>query len=234
MMICPAGRIKVNFRPFGGGNFHYINIYLTKYPVVYGILLLRNREKEEKFMSRTIYVVISQTGTMLSRILKFLTGAKYNHASISLVPDLETMYSFGRLHPRNPIVGGFVVESPHSGTFKRFTGTTVEILSLSVTEGQYTNLKQMLDGMVKNKKRYHYNYAGLFLAGAKIHYRRANTFYCSEFVKEMLIRGGIREARELADIVEPIHFLTLPNANHVYSGKLKDFASQNQVVSGQK
>ena len=48
----------------------------------------------------------------------------------------------------------------------------------------------------------------------------------SEFVKEMLIRGGIREARELDDIVEPMHFLTLPNANHVYSGKLKDFANK--------
>jgi hypothetical protein len=75
-------------------------------------------------MSQTIYIVISQTGTALSRILKFVTGAKYNHASISLVPDLSTMYSFGRLHPRNPFLGGFVVESPHSGTFKRFSGTT--------------------------------------------------------------------------------------------------------------
>jgi hypothetical protein len=178
-------------------------------------------------MSQTIYIVISQTGTALSRILKFVTGAKYNHASISLVPDLSTMYSFGRLHPRNPFLGGFVVESPHSGTFKRFSGTTVEVLAIQVSEGQYINLSQMLEGMVKNKKRYHYNYLGLFLAGAKIHYRRANTFYCSEFVKEMLVKGGIREARDLAEIVEPMHFLTLPNANHVYSGKLKDFADKN-------
>ena len=177
-------------------------------------------------MTKTVYIVISQTGTALSRILKFITGAKYNHASISLVPDLETMYSFGRLHPRNPFLGGFVVESPHSGTFKRFSGTTVEVLAIHVSEGQYINLSQMLEGMVKNKKRYHYNYLGLFLAGAKIRYRRANTFYCSEFVKEMLVKGGIREARELADIVEPMHFLTLPNANHVYSGKLKDFADK--------
>lgn len=64
------------------------------------------------------------------------------------------------------------------------------------------------------------------VTGAKIRYKQANSYYCSEFVKEMLIRGGIREARELADIVEPIHFLTLPNANHVYSGKLKDFANK--------
>lgn len=180
-------------------------------------------------MSRTIYIVISQTGTMLSRILKAITGAKYNHASISLVPDLDKMYSFGRLHPRNPFVGGFVEESPHHGTFKRFSGTKVEVLSIAITEGQYTNIRQMLEGMAKNKKKYHYNYLGLFLAGAKIHYKQANSYYCSEFVKEMLVKGGIRGAKELADIVEPMHFLTLPNANHVYSGKLKEYAKK--VVS---
>ena len=161
-------------------------------------------------MSKTVYIVISQTGTALSRILKFITGAKYNHASISLEPDLSTMYSFGRNY----------------GTFKRFSGTKVEVLSIAVSEGQYINLGQMLEGMAKNKKRYHYNYLGLFLAGANIHYRQANSYYCSEFVKEMLVRNGIREARELNDIVEPILFLTLPNANHVYSGKLKDFAKE--------
>ena len=74
-------------------------------------------------MKNTVYIVISQTGTALSRVLKFITGAKYNHASISLVPDLSKMYSFGRVNPYNPVHGGFVVESPHYGTFKRFSGT---------------------------------------------------------------------------------------------------------------
>ena len=109
-------------------------------------------------MSKTVYIVISQTGTALSRILKFITGAKYNHASISLEPDLSTMYSFGRTNPYNPFHGGFVTESPNYGTFKRFSGTKVEVLSIAVSEGQYINLGQMLEGMAKNKKRYHYNY----------------------------------------------------------------------------
>ena len=34
--------------------------------------------------------------------------------------DLERMYSFGRRHPYNPFWGGFVIESPRTGTFKRF------------------------------------------------------------------------------------------------------------------
>lgn len=163
---------------------------------------------------------------MLSRILKFLTGAKYNHASISLVPDLDTMYSFGRLNPYNPFVGGFVTESPRRGTFKRFSNTTVTVLSVIITDEQYQALREKLDSMLAHKNNYHYNYLGLFLAGVRIPYRQARCYYCSEFVKEMLVRHGIRGAEELAEIVEPIHFLQLPDANYVYCGKLKDYAQQ--------
>ena len=49
--------------------------------------------------NKQLYIVISQTGTLLSRILKHITGAEYNHASISMSRDLEKMYSFGRRHP---------------------------------------------------------------------------------------------------------------------------------------
>lgn len=77
---------------------------------------------------KQIFIVITQTGTMLSRILKRITGAEYNHASLSLSQDLTRMYSFGRRHPYNPFWGGFVIESPHAGTFRRFSDTTAIIL----------------------------------------------------------------------------------------------------------
>ena len=104
--------------------------------------------------NRQLYIVISQIGTLLSRILKQITGAEYNHASISLSRDLERMYSFG----------GFVIESPRTGTFKRFSETKVLVLSVSVTEEQHAELKEMLDVMWKRRRKYSYNYIGLCLA----------------------------------------------------------------------
>ena len=83
---------------------------------------------------KQIFIVITQTGTMLSRILKRITGAEYNHASLSLSQDLTRMYSFGRMHPYNPFWGGFVIESPHAGTFRRFSDTTAIILAVEITE----------------------------------------------------------------------------------------------------
>ena len=52
--------------------------------------------------TRKVYIVLSQTGTVLSRILKLYTRSPYNHSSIALTEDLEVMYSFGRLNPYNP------------------------------------------------------------------------------------------------------------------------------------
>ena len=91
-------------------------------------------------MSKKIYIVLSQTGTMFSKALKFFTRAEYNHASISLTPTLETMYSFGRINPNNPFVGGFVEEGKDIGTFKRFTKTKALVLEVSVNEEKYNSI----------------------------------------------------------------------------------------------
>jgi len=102
--------------------------------------------------NKQLYVIISQTGTLLSRILKAITGAEYNHASISLSRDLEKMYSFGRRHPYNPFWGGFAMESPHAGTFKRFSNTEVLILSVDITEEQYAEIENRLAAMWNQRK----------------------------------------------------------------------------------
>ena len=79
-----------------------------------------------------IYVVISRTGTLLCRAIGLFSGGVYNHASLSMDESLGLMYSFGRVNAYNPIVGGFVKESPFFGTFKRFTGTEVIVYRIPV------------------------------------------------------------------------------------------------------
>ena len=174
-------------------------------------------------MDKHVYIVISQTGTLLSRFLKFVTKAEYNHASISLVPDLTTMYSFGRKHPYNPFWAGFVTESSHFGTFKRFSKTRVVVLDITVSEEQYLAISRQIHRMMLLKEHYHYNYLGLWLAGLRICYRQKRSFYCSEFVKDILQKQEINGARQLDPIVQPIHFLSLPNAQQVYAGLLRDY-----------
>lgn len=176
-----------------------------------------------KEKTKYIYVVITQTGTILSKILKLVTGAEYNHSSISFDPTLKTMYSFGRLRPYNPFFGGYVQESIYKGTFKRFSGTDAMVLAIPVEEEKWKETRKYLTEMYKEKKRYKYNYLGLFLAGVHINHTSDNRYYCSEFVKDVLVRFEIVDKNSFEPIVKPMDFVELSNAKNIYQGKLRMF-----------
>ena len=72
---------------------------------------------------KKIYIILTHTGTTLSKIIKKYTKDEFSHVSISLDVKLENMYSFGRLKPYNPFIGGFVHEYINKGTYKRFYNT---------------------------------------------------------------------------------------------------------------
>ena len=132
----------------------------------------------ETVKSDEIYIVISQTGTLLSRILKGITHKNYNHASITPYNDLHVMYSFGRLNPYNPFWAGFVTESADFGTFKRFSETEIMVISVKIDSETYQNMCTAFEDMLKYPKNYHYNYFGLWLAAFDIVVTAKNRYYC--------------------------------------------------------
>ncbi len=176
-------------------------------------------------MEKSIYVILSQTGTMFSRALKFFTHAEYNHASISLSSTLDKMYSFGRLNPYNPFIGGFVEEGKSKGTFGRFYKTQAMVLEFKVGEEKYNAIQYFIDYFKKNSQDFHYNYLGILFGCFKKHHTSSNRFYCSEFVKTCLETFEIENAKDLPDVIKPIDFLKLDNKNIVYQGILKNYYS---------
>lgn len=167
-----------------------------------------------------------QTGTILSRMLKRLTGKEYNHVSVSFDPDLHYLYSFGRKNAYNPWVGGFVQESLDFGTLKRFHETTAVVMSLPVDEKTYDGLVHKIDQMFSEKDKYYYDSLGLILACFNVIYKRERHYYCSSFVKDLLVEYGIEDSEQFESIVQPMHFLDLPDGQVIYRGKLKDFSPE--------
>ena len=172
-----------------------------------------------------VFVVLTQTGTILSQILRVVTGDAYNHASISVDGSLRTLYSFGRRHPYNPVWGGFVQESPVSGTFARFADTRAKVLRVPVTQQQYEQIKQHLEQMYRHRQRYHYNYLGLLLAFFHLAYQKEDCFYCSEFVKDVLVRYEVTEKDAFGKIVKPMELMELSGSREIYSGILSEYAA---------
>lgn len=175
---------------------------------------------QEEFV---IYVVLTQTGSWLSGILKGVTRAPYNHASLSLDRNLQRMYSFGRRHPYNPVWGGFVMEAPDKGTFKRFSDTEAVVLAKPIKKEQYLQIQKYLEDMYLRRYNYRYNFTGVVLAGLNIRYKRENKYYCSEFIRDTLIHFDVVEEDEFSEIIKPIDFLDLADSKIVYSGKLNSY-----------
>lgn len=178
----------------------------------------------EQVQEREIYIVLSQTGSLLSRFLRLVTGKEYNHSSISMDWEMTKMYSFGRRTPYNPLFAGFVQESPKYGTFKRFPKTEVVVIAFTVDDQVYREIGAMMEDLKACSKELHYDFLGLFLAWFRIHYRRHNHFYCSEFVKTVLQYYAFEGSDQLAPITHPVDFMELPGADVVYRGKLCDMA----------
>lgn len=170
---------------------------------------------------KKIYIVLTHTGTNLSKIIKYYTKNEFSHVSIALDKELKQMYSFGRVNPYNPFWAGFVHEEINKGTFKRFEKTLAQIYSLDVTENQYKIISNQINKIQKNSKKYKFNILGLLAVALnkKIHLK--HSFYCAEFVKYLLEKSGIET--NLPEIIKPEDFKKLKGVKKQYMGELRKY-----------
>ena len=168
-----------------------------------------------------VYIVLTYTGTLLSRLVRGYTGEEYSHVSIALDGELNHMYSFGRLNPYNPFIGGFVQESTEYGTFKRFHKTRTKIYSLDVDEEKYNQIKKVIKEIKLDKTNYRFNVLGLVGVMINLKVKREKCFYCAEFVKYVLDNSGIDI--ELPEVIKPTDFQKIQGLQEVYSGVLKNY-----------
>ena len=170
---------------------------------------------------KKIYIILTHTGTALSKIIKGFTKDEFSHVSIALDIELKEMYSFGRLNPNNPFCGGFVHEYIDKGTFKRFYKTRAKVYSLEVTEEQYKSIKSNIDQIKNNKEDYKFNIIGLFAAGFHKKIEKEKSFYCAEFVKYVMENANIKI--DLPDIVKPEDFEKINGIRLEYKGLLRNY-----------
>lgn len=174
---------------------------------------------------KNIYVVVSHTGSIISRIISKVTGDEYSHVSVSFDDDLESMYSFGRIYTNFPFIGGFVRESTDRGMMKKFRMTAnIVVVQLTVEDDKYFEVRDYIMEMYAERKKYHYNYIGLFLAKRGVLFKRNYYFYCSEFVKDVLERFNLVDKNELKKVVRPVELMNLRGGKIIYKGKLCEFA----------
>jgi len=171
-----------------------------------------------------IYIVLTYSGTILSKLVKIYTQKEYSHVSLALDENLNQMYSFGRLNPYVPFWAGFVHESPNYGTFKRFKKTKTKIYSLDVDERQYEKIIRIIKKIDLEKEKYSFNILGLFAVALKVKVKREKCFYCAEFVKYVFDNSNLEI--ELPELIKPEDFAEIEGSQEIYTGVLREYKTQ--------
>ncbi|PAV31456.1 hypothetical protein CIL05_02030 [Virgibacillus profundi] len=171
---------------------------------------------------RTIYFLFTDTGTYLSKAINYCTKQSLNHVSIAFEPDLSEVYSFGRKRPKNPFIGGFVVEDIQSEFMKN---SNCAIYSYTITESECEAIIQNIKEIEARKEMYRYNFIGLIGILLHIKINRKNAYFCSQFVATIL------KDLEKFQLSKPPHFITPADIRMhedmqlIYQGRLGDYQS---------
>ncbi len=169
---------------------------------------------------KEICIILTQSNTVISRMLKVFSRKPYNHISISLTYDCSTMYSFGRKIIWFPLIGGFVSENINSGVFKLHPETKCKIYKLSVTDAEYGTIISRLNKFLHEPDNFGYSFLNVFFMYFNIPFQRDYCYVCSSFVAHIL--------HDIVPINKEISLVTPDDYNYmnlevIYEGKLHDY-----------
>ncbi|MCM3785368.1 hypothetical protein M3231_20540 [Neobacillus mesonae] len=173
--------------------------------------------------ARSVYILLTNTGTLFTKVIQTYTRAPYNHASVSFDRELSELYSFGRKHPNNPLNGGFVKEDIKTGTFSKYPDTTCVLYELKVTDREVVKMKRVLQIFIRSRQKYLYNILGVIGITLKEPVEFSNSYFCSQFVAEILQRSGIKLWNKLPALVTPDDFRQCDRLELIYQGKLSEY-----------
>lgn len=184
-----------------------------------GVLVILEEDKENK----NIYILLTHTGTLFTRFIKVYTKAPYNHASLSLDNELNDLYSFGRRNVYNMFYAGFMCEDVYEGLFSYFPRTKCSIYKVEVDDQSYEKCRRLIRYFEKNKEKYVYNYLGIFgfLIDRPVGMR--GTYFCSQFVAEIMNRVGFSITDKEPGLALPDDFRNSERLKLVYEGNLYEY-----------
>lgn len=171
-------------------------------------------------MSKVVYIVLTETGSLLSKAIQLYTHENFNHVSISFDKELRKMYSFGRKRENNPFIGGFVHENPASKLLK---DANCAVYACPVSEEQFLLLKNIVEHYEINKHEYKYNFIGLFGVACRLKLKRDNAFFCSQFIATLFERVGLSLCGKCPYFMKPTDFAKLPYMQLRYIGDVKNY-----------
>jgi len=175
---------------------------------------------------KSVYIVLTRTNTILSRIIYTVTRSKYTHASLSLDENFDCLYSFGRKNPKLLLPAGFVKESIYAGVFGKFDNIHCAVHKIDITDESHEKLCQLLNAMELKGHTYRFNIIGLPLCWVGFKKKRDLHFFCSQFVAYALSESGSLDMGKDCSLVRPIDFHHSSEVEQIFEGNIGQFRSR--------
>ena len=128
---------------------------------------------------KSIYILLTRSTTICSRIVYMATRSEFTHAAISLDRNFDKLYTFGRKYKRLMLPAGFVRESVYDGLLGDSDDMRCAVYEIKISDISYKRLTKFLSHMEKNKEKYRYSILGLPMCKFNRKYERKGYFFCS-------------------------------------------------------
>ena len=180
---------------------------------------------------KSIYILLTKSNTLVSRLVKLTTFDKYTHVSISFEENLSPLYSFARHYIHTPLPAGLRPEYLDKGFFKHYPQIPCALYELKVEDEAYEAAKEAVEEMMAQSEQYKFNILGLVLCRLSIPSKRKNHYFCSEFVSEVLQNSNAVPLPKKPSLMRPNDYTKLPNLTCRFEGRILGLIQHQQSAT---
>lgn len=182
---------------------------------------------------KTIYILLTRSGTLLSKLVYSVTGANYTHASLAFDEDLSCLYSSTRKNGYTMFPAAPSREYLDRGVFRLRPEAPCALYALEVSEEAYIRARRRANHMMAHGKLYRFNVLGLVLCAMHIRWQRRRHYFCSQFVSDVLEKSGALELPKDSTLMHPNDYSLLPQLKCLYKGRLADLPQRKAMELGE-
>lgn len=158
-----------------------------------------------------LYVMLTQTGTGMGRLIRLFTHYAFNHVSVSLDPTFRNWVSFARYVRGVPLAGGFVRETPQR-LLSAEGSLPVRIFRVELSDEQYQEAARLITNAEQQAPQLIYNTLDALATVIGCRFPLPDTYTCLGFT-ELLLGRQYTTIRVLNEDLQDCM---------VYEGNLKD------------
>ena len=182
---------------------------------------------------KTIYILLTRSGTLLSKLVYAATGSSYTHASMAFDPELSCLYSSTRKNGYTMFPAGPSKEYLNKGVFRLRDNAPCALYALEVSDEAYSHALCCAEEFMRHSEEYGFNILGLILCGLHIRWQRRRHYFCSQFVSEVLQKSGALELPKPSTLMHPSDYAELPELRCLYRGTLAGLPQRQSMELGE-